>query len=150
MEHFLILYQAILDNEEHVSNIDYLTTLAGFIHWQITGQKVLGIGDASGMLPIDPATKNYSAEMIAKFDKLVAPKGYPWKLTDILPKVLPAGENAGFLTPEGAKRLDVSGHLKAGVPVCPPEGDSRNRHGSNQRCQATHRGMYQQALPHFP
>ena len=70
------------------------------------------------MLPIDPATKNYSAEMIAKFDKLVAPKGYPWKLTDILPKVLPAGENAGFLTPEGAKRLDVSGHLKAGVPVC--------------------------------
>ena len=76
------------------------------------------------MLPIDPATKNYSAEMIAKFDKLVAPKGYPWKLTDILPKVLPAGENAGFLTPEGAKRLDVSGHLKAGVPVCPPEGDA--------------------------
>ena len=133
------LYQAILDNEEHVSNIDYLTTLAGFIHWQITGQKVLGIGDASGMLPIDPATKNYSAEMIAKFDKLVAPKGYPWKLTDILPKVLPAGENAGFLTPEGAKRLDVSGHLKAGVPVCPPEGDCRNRHGSNQRRQATHR-----------
>ena len=118
------LYQAILDNEEHVSNIDYLTTLAGFIHWQITGQKVLGIGDASGMLPIDPATKNYSAEMIAKFDKLVAPKGYPWKLTDILPKVLPAGENAGFLTPEGAKRLDVSGRLKAGVPVCPPEGDA--------------------------
>ena len=79
------LYQAILDNEEHVSNIDYLTTLAGFVHWQITGQKILGIGDASGMLPIDPATKNYSAEMIAKFDKLVAPKGYPWKLTDILP-----------------------------------------------------------------
>ena len=118
------LYQAILDNEEHVSDIDYLTTLAGFIHWQITGQKVLGIGDASGMLPIDPATKNYSAEMIAKFDKLVAPKGYPWKLTDILPKVLPAGENAGFLTPEGAKRLDVSGHLKAGIPVCPPEGDA--------------------------
>ena len=118
------LYQAILDNEEHVSDIDYLTTLAGFIHWQITGQKVLGIGDASGMLPIDPATKNYSAEMIAKFDKLVAPKGYPWKLTDILPKVLPAGENAGFLTPEGAKRLDVSGRLKAGVPVCPPEGDA--------------------------
>ena len=118
------LYQAILDNEEHVSDIDYLTTLAGFIHWQITGQKVLGIGDASGMLPIDPATKNYSAGMIAKFDKLVAPKGYPWKLTDILPKVLPAGENAGFLTPEGAKRLDVSGHLKAGIPVCPPEGDA--------------------------
>ena len=118
------LYQAILDNEEHVKNIDYLTTLAGFVHWQITGQKVLGIGDASGMLPIDPATKNYSAEMVAKFDDLVAPKGYDWKLLDILPKVLPAGKNAGFLTPEGAKRLDVSGHLKAGIPVCPPEGDA--------------------------
>ena len=118
------LYQAILDNEEHVKDIDYLTTLAGFVHWQITGQKVLGIGDASGMLPIDPATKNYSAEMVAKFDDLVAPKGYDWKLLDILPKVLPAGKNAGFLTPEGAKRLDVSGHLKAGIPVCPPEGDA--------------------------
>ena len=76
------------------------------------------------MLPIDPATKNYSAEMVAKFDDLVAPKGYDWKLLDILPKVLPAGKNAGFLTPEGAKRLDVSGHLKAGIPVCPPEGDA--------------------------
>ena len=133
------LYQAILDNEEHVSNIDYLTTLAGFIHWQITGQKVLGIGDASGMLPIDPATKNYSAEMIAKFDKLVAPKGYPWKLTDILPKVLPAGENAGFLTPEGAKRLDVVGPLESRCTCLPSGRRCRNRHGSNQRCQATHR-----------
>ncbi len=118
------LYQAILNDEEHVKDIDYLTTLAGYVHWQITGEKVLGIGDASGMLPIDPATKNYSAEMVAKFDKLVAPKGYPWKLSDILPKVLNAGENAGFLTPEGAKLLDVSGHLKPGIPVCPPEGDA--------------------------
>ncbi len=118
------LYQAILDNEEHVPSINYLTTLAGFVHWQITGQKVLGIGDASGMLPIDPITKNYSSEMVNKFDKLIAPKGYDWKLRDILPKVLSAGENAGFLTPEGASRLDVSGHLKAGIPVCPPEGDA--------------------------
>ena len=118
------LYQAILDNEEHVPSINYLTTLAGFVHWQITGQKVLGIGDASGMLPIDPITKNYSSEMVDKFDKLIAPKGYDWKLRDILPKVLSAGENAGFLTPEGASRLDVSGHLKAGIPVCPPEGDA--------------------------
>ena len=118
------LYQAILDNEEHVKDINYLTTLAGFIHWQITGKKVLGIGDASGMLPIDPVTKNYSAEMVAKFDELIDPKGYNWKLLDILPKVLSAGENAGFLTPEGAKMLDVSGHLKAGIPVCPPEGDA--------------------------
>ena len=118
------LYQAILDNEEHVPSINYLTTLAGFVHWQITGQKVLGIGDASGMLPIDPITKNYSSEMVDKFDKLIAPKGYDWKLRDILPKVLSAGENAGFLTPEGAGRLDISGHLKAGIPVCPPEGDA--------------------------
>lgn len=118
------LYQAILNKEEHVKDITFFTTLAGYMHWQITGEKVLGIGDASGMLPIDPETKNYSAEMIEKFDKLVAPYGYSWKLTDILPKVLLAGENAGCLTEEGAKKLDVSGHLKAGVPVCPPEGDA--------------------------
>lgn len=118
------LYQAILNKEEHVKDITFLTTLAGYVHWQITGEKVLGIGDASGMLPIDPATKNYPAEMVAKFDKLVAPYGFSWKLTDILPKVLLAGENAGCLTEEGAKKLDVSGHLKAGIPVCPPEGDA--------------------------
>ena len=118
------LYQAILNNEKHVNEIDFLTTLAGYVHWQLTGEKVLGIGDASGMLPIDPATKNYSAEMVAKFDKLVAPKGYGWKLENILPKVLNAGENAGLLTPEGVKRLDVSGNLKAGIPLCPPEGDA--------------------------
>lgn len=118
------LYQAILNKEEHVKDITFFTTLAGYVHWQITGEKVLGIGDASGMLPIDPETKNYSAEMIEKFDKLVAPYGYSWKLTDILPKVLLAGENAGCLTEEGAKKLDVSGHLKAGVHVCPPEGDA--------------------------
>ena len=118
------LYQAILNKEEHVKDITFLTTLAGYVHWQITGEKVLGIGDASGMLPIDPATKSYSAEMVAKFDKLVAPYGFSWKLTDILPKVLLAGENAGCLTEEGAKKLDVSGHLKAGIPVCPPEGDA--------------------------
>lgn len=118
------LYEAILDNEEHVGDIDFLTTLAGYVHWQITGERVLGIGDASGMLPIDPETKDYNAVMVEKFDKLVAPKGYSWKLLDILPKVLLAGENAGFLTPEGAEKLDVSGHLKAGIPVCPPEGDA--------------------------
>lgn len=118
------LYQAILDNEAHVNDIDFLTTLAGYVHWQITGEKVLGIGDASGMLPIDPTTHNYSAEMVTKFDKLIAPKEYSWKLEDILPKVLSAGENAGVLTPEGSKKLDASGHLKAGIPVCPPEGDA--------------------------
>ena len=118
------LYQAILDNESHVNEIDFLTTLAGYVHWQITGEKVLGIGDASGMLPIDPTTHNYSAEMVAKFNKLIAPKEYNWKLEDILPKVLSAGENAGVLTPKGSKKLDASGHLKAGIPICPPEGDA--------------------------
>ena len=118
------LYQCILDNEEHVKDIKYLTTLAGYVHWQVTGQFVLGVGDASGMIPVDPNTKTYDAVMVAEFDKLVAPKGFPWKLSDILPKSLSAGENAGFLTPEGAKKLDVSGHLKAGIPVCPPEGDA--------------------------
>ena len=118
------LYQAILNNETHVKDIKFLTTLAGYVHWQITGEKVLGIGDASGMLPIDPATNNYSAEMVEKFDNLIAPKEYNWKLENILPKVLSAGENAGVLTPEGSKKLDASGHLKAGIPVCPPEGDA--------------------------
>lgn len=118
------LYQAILDNEEHVKDIKYLTTLAGYIHWQITGKKVLGIGDASGMLPIDPLTKDYSSEMVDKFNKLIADKKFDWKLLDIMPEVLLAGDDAGKLTTEGAKRLDVSGHLKPGCPVCPPEGDA--------------------------
>lgn len=118
------LYQAILDNEAHVKEISFLTTLAGYVHWQITGEKVLGIGDASGMLPIDPTTNNYSAEMVDKFNNLITSKEYSWKLQDILPKVLSAGENAGVLTLEGSKKLDASGHLKPGIPVCPPEGDA--------------------------
>ncbi|MDE7457019.1 MAG: FGGY-family carbohydrate kinase [Prevotella sp.] len=118
------LYQCILDNEAHVSAIKYLTTLAGYVHWQLTGEFVLGVGDASGMLPVDPQTKTYDATMVEKFNQLVAPKGFSWKLLDILPRVLVAGENAGSLTAEGAKRLDPSGHLKAGIPLCPPEGDA--------------------------
>ena len=118
------LYQAILNDEPHVSNIDFLTTLAGYVHWQLTGQRVLGIGDASGMLPIDPATKDYSAAMVTKFEQLIASKGYSWKLKDILPRVLMAGEDAGRLTTDGARKLDASGHLKAGIPLCPPEGDA--------------------------
>ncbi len=118
------LYQAILNGEPHVKDIHYLTTLAGYVHWQLTGEKVLGIGDASGMLPIDPSTKDFSARMVKQFDELVAPYGYNWKIKDILPKVLLAGADAGSLTTEGAKKLDVSGHLKAGIPVCPPEGDA--------------------------
>ena len=118
------LYQCILDNEEHVKDIDFQTTLAGYIHWQLTGKKVLGVGDASGMIPVDPETKTYNAAMVEKFNALIAPKGYNWTLLDIFPEVLVAGENAGYLTEEGAKKLDVSGKLKAGVPVCPPEGDA--------------------------
>ena len=118
------LYQAILNGEEHVKDIAYVTTLAGYIHWQMTGQKVLGVGDASGMFPIDPKTKDYDAAMVARFDSLIADQGYSWKLTDVFPKVLVAGENAGVLTEEGARKLDPSGRLKAGIPVAPAEGDA--------------------------
>ena len=118
------LHQAILNKEEHVKDIAFFTTLAGYIHWQLSGEKVLGVGDASGMMPIDPNTKNYNATMVEKFNKLIEPKGYSWTLMDIFPKVLVAGVNAGFLTQEGAKKLDISGHLKAGIPFCPPEGDA--------------------------
>ncbi|MDE6268886.1 MAG: FGGY-family carbohydrate kinase [Muribaculaceae bacterium] len=118
------LYQAILNGEEHVASIDFITTLAGYIHWRLTGRKVLGVGDASGMIPVDPATKNYSADMVAKFDALVAPYSFPWKLEGILPEVLVAGKNAGALTPEGAKLLDPSGNLLPGATFCPPEGDA--------------------------
>ena len=118
------LYQAILKKEEHVAKIDFLTTLAGYVHWKLTGEKVLGVGDASGMFPIDCKSGNYDQNMIRKFDELTEPCGYGWKLSDILPKVLSAGENAGTLTPEGAKLLDVSGNLEAGILLCPPEGDA--------------------------
>lgn len=118
------IYQAILNGEEHVKDIKYLTTLAGYIHWQLTGEFVLGVGDASGMIPVDPQTKTYDAEMVEKFDKLVAPYGYSWNLLGILPKSLVAGECAGALTEKGAKALDPTGTLKAGIPFCPPEGDA--------------------------
>lgn len=118
------LYQAILNNEEHVKDITFFTTLAGYIHWKLTGRKVLGVGDASGMFPIDSLTGDYDREKIGQFDRLVADRNYPWKLEDILPKVLTAGEEAGTLTEAGAKFLDESGELEAGIPVCPPEGDA--------------------------
>lgn len=118
------LYQAILNGEKHLSEIDFFTTLAGYIHWQLTGEKVLGVGDASGMLPVDPETKDYSVPMIEKFDLLASSKGFNKPLRSILPKILLAGENAGCLTEEGAKRLDISGKLHGGIPFCPPEGDA--------------------------
>ena len=118
------LYQAILSGEEHVKDITFFTTLAGYIHWKLTGEKVLGIGEASGMFPVDSEAKDFDGKMIAQFDELIAPKGFPWKLKDILPKVLCAGEKAGSLTPEGAKLLDPTGTLQPGSPMCPPEGDA--------------------------
>lgn len=118
------LYQAVLNGEEHVKNIAFQTTLAGYIHWKLTGKKVLGIGEASGMFPIDIKTKQFDAARMALFNQAVAEKGYAWKLEDILPEVLTAGEEAGTLTKEGAALLDVSGNLEAGIPLCPPEGDA--------------------------
>lgn len=118
------LYQAILNKEEHVSSVAHFTTLAGYVHWKLTGHQELGVGEASGMFPIDIETGQFDQKMIAQFNELAAPEGLPWKLEDILPKVLTAGENAGALTEEGAMLLDVTGTLKAGVPACPPEGDA--------------------------
>ncbi|MEE3456853.1 MAG: FGGY-family carbohydrate kinase [Lachnospiraceae bacterium] len=118
------LYQAILKDEPHVKDVRFFTTLAGYVHWMLTGEKVLGIGDASGMFPIDINTHDYDAKKIALFDEKIAGKGYPWKLEEILPKALLAGQDAGCLTAEGAAMLDETGNLEAGVPLCPPEGDA--------------------------
>lgn len=118
------LYQAILSGEEHVKNIAFFTTLAGYIHWKLSGEKVLGVGEASGMFPIDSAICDFDKKMLAQFDGLVAERGFGWKLADILPKVLPAGADAGTLTAEGARLLDPDGDLEAGVSMCPPEGDA--------------------------
>jgi len=118
------LDQAVLNKEEHVAEIDYVTTLAGYIHWRLTGEKVLGVGDASGMFPIDSATGQYHQRMAEQFDQLALSRGCPWKLEEIFPRVLSAGEEAGVLTEEGARLLDLSGQLEAGIPFCPPEGDA--------------------------
>ena len=118
------LYQAILNNEDHVGRISYLSTLACYIHWKMTGQKVAGIGEASGMFPIDSETLDYDAKMMRSFDALVEDRHFSWKLKDILPKVLVAGQEGGRLTEEGARLLDPSGKLQAGIPICPPEGDA--------------------------
>lgn len=118
------LHQAVLNGEKHVPDVRFVTTLAGYVHWRLTGRKVLGVGDASGVFPIDSATLDYDARMLAAYDGLVAPRGLPWKLRDILPEVLPAGADAGALTEEGARLLDPTGALQAGVPLAPPEGDA--------------------------
>ena len=118
------LYQAMLNQEPHVKDITFMTTLEGYVHWKLTGEKVLGVGEGSGMFPIDMEIKGYDKKCLASFDELAAPYGFPWKLEEILPKVLLAGEEAGRLTEEGAKLLDTTGELEAGIPFCPPEGDA--------------------------
>ena len=118
------LYQAILNGEAHAAEIAYQTTLAGYVHWRLTGEKVMGIGEASGMFPIDPSTKDFNQRMIHQFDTLIANKHYSWRLLDLLPKVLVAGEKAGVLTKEGSTLLDPTGRLLPGIPFCPPEGDA--------------------------
>ena len=117
------LYNSILNGEEHVPEIRFLTTLAGYIHWQLTGERVIGVGDASGMFPINEMRK-YDSCMLQRFEELVADRGFAWKLEGILPKGLLAGADAGRLTEEGARLLDPLGVLKAGIPMCPPEGDA--------------------------
>lgn len=118
------LYQAILNHEPHIGAISHLTTLAGYVHWKLTGQQVLGIGEASGMFPIDSTTNDYDTRLVSKFDELPDVASLPWKLRDILPRVLVAGEAAGVLTAAGARLLDPTGQLQAGIPLCPPEGDA--------------------------
>ncbi len=118
------LYQAILNREAHVGDISYLSTLAGYVHWRLTGQKVLGVGEASGVFPIDSSTNNYDTHMIEAFNKRLKTENMPWKLQDILPKVLVAGDAAGILTEAGARLIDPAGQLRAGIPLCPPEGDA--------------------------
>src|SRR5512135_2463568 len=111
-------YQAILNNEPHVKDISHLTTLAGYVHWQLTGQKVLGVGEASGMFPIDSTTNDYDQRKIALFNERLKAEKIAWKLQDILPKVLVAGDAAGALTAEGARMLDPAGQLQVGISLC--------------------------------
>lgn len=118
------LYQAVLNKEPHVSQLSFFTTLAGYVHWQLTGERVLGIGDASGMFPIDPDTKNYNSHMAEKFSEIISDCGFSWTLSDALPKIVSVGECAGKLTERGARLLDPTGTLKAGICFCPPEGDA--------------------------
>ena len=118
------LYQAVLNGEAHVKDVSFFTTLAGYAHWMLSGEKVLGVGDASGMFPIDDKTGDFNAQFVRMFDELVADKKFSWKLSDLFPKVLPAGADAGRLTAEGAKWLDPTGELEPGALMAPPEGDA--------------------------
>ncbi len=118
------LHQAVLDAEPHVPDVRFVTTLAGYVHWRLTGERVLGVGDASGMFPIDSSTTDYDADLLARYDRLVAPTAPELRLAEVLPTVLPAGRAAGALTADGAALLDPTGALRPGVQFCPPEGDA--------------------------
>ena len=118
------LYQAMLNGEEHVKDIDFITSLAGYVHWKLTGKKAAGLNDASGLFPVDCGLKNYDPQMLKKFDKLASSYNFPWKINDILPAIYEAGDAAGTLTREGALLLSPDGSLQAGIPFCPPEGDA--------------------------
>src|SRR5919108_422088 len=113
------LYQAILNKESHIKDIRHLTTLAGYVHWKLTGQKALGVGEASGVFPIDSKSNDYDIGKIEQFNECLKAENISWNLQDILPKVLVAGDAAGILTEEGAKLLDPTGELQAGIPLCP-------------------------------
>ena len=118
------LYQAVLNGEEHLPRVAGITTLAGYVHWKLTGEWSIGIGDASGMFPVDPDTQDWDAAMLDAFDRQVEDRGYPWKLRELLPRIVPVGDCAGRLGEAGVKLLDPSGRLQPGTPLCPPEGDA--------------------------
>src|SRR3712207_2476989 len=118
------LHQAVLDDEPHVPQVRFFTTLSGYVHWRLSGRKVIGIGAASGMFPVDSSTKDYDAKLLAQFDELVGGRGLALPVAELLPEVLVAGQSAGLLTEEGAALLDPSGLLQAGAQLCPPEGDA--------------------------
>ena len=129
----------MLNGEAHVPRSRHLTTLAGYVHWQLTGRQVLGVGEASGMFPVDSATGTFDARMLALYDARIAPRRLPWRLEDILPTVLQAGDEAGTLTPAGALLLDPTGDAAAGHPPLPARGRRRDRHDRHQQRRAPHR-----------
>ena len=136
------LYQAILNGENHVSDIDYLTTLAGYVHWKLTGRRVMGIGEASGMFPIDLGTKRFNAKFAEMFDQQVSASGFPWKLAQILPEVLISGDSAGELTAEGARLARSDRQFTAGNPLLSARGRRRYGHGGDQQCRSPNRQCF--------
>ena len=118
------LYHAMLQNEPHVRSVHRLSTLASYVHETLTGRRAVGVGEASGMFPIDAQTLNYDQRMLSLFDERAHAMGMPWHIRELLPEALPAGACAGYLTQDGAQLLDPAGRLQAGIPLAPPEGDA--------------------------